>query len=73
MRFLDPVTVTTLCGSRQVAPFGMAGGAPGALGENRVIWPDGQVERLSGNDERDLPAGAVFEMLTPGGGGWGQT
>jgi len=36
-----------------------------------VIWPDGRVEDLGGNDERNLPAGAVFEMLTPGGGGWG--
>ncbi|MFN3723691.1 MAG: hydantoinase B/oxoprolinase family protein [Paracoccaceae bacterium] len=72
MRFLEPVTVTTLCGSREVAPFGGAGGQPGAVGENRVIWPDGRVETLRGNDERDLPAGAVFEMLTPGGGGWGK-
>jgi 5-oxoprolinase (ATP-hydrolysing) len=71
LRFLEAVTVTTLCGSRRVAPFGMAGGAPGAVGENRVLWPDGRVERLEGLDERDLPAGAVFEMLTPGGGGWG--
>jgi 5-oxoprolinase (ATP-hydrolysing) len=71
LRFLEPVTVTTLCGSREIAPFGMAGGGPGARGENRVIWPDGRTEALKGNDERDLPAGAVFEMLTPGGGGWG--
>ena len=71
LRFLTPVTVTTLCGSRKVAPFGGDGGGPGAVGENRVHWPDGRVERLDGNDERDLPAGAVFEMLTPGGGGWG--
>ena len=71
LRFLEPVTMTTLCSSRVVAPFGMAGGEPGALGVNRVIWPDGRVETLKGNDECDLPAGAVFEMLTPGGGGWG--
>ncbi len=72
LRFLEPVTVTTLCSSRIVAPFGGAGGGAGALGENRVIWPDGRVEVLRGNDERDLPAGAMFEMLTPGGGGWGE-
>ncbi|WP_374375146.1 hydantoinase B/oxoprolinase family protein [Tabrizicola sp.] len=71
LRFLAPVTVTTLCGSRKVAPFGGEGGSPGAVGENRVHWPDGRVERLAGNDERDLPEGAVFEMRTPGGGGWG--
>lgn len=72
LRFLAPVTVTTLCGSRKVAPFGGAGGGPGAVGENRVHWPDGREERLQGNDERDLPDGAVFEMRTPGGGGWGK-
>ncbi len=71
LRFLAPVTVTTLCGSRKVAPFGGEGGEAGAVGENWVHWPDGRTERLAGNDERDLPAGAVFEMLTPGGGGWG--
>ncbi len=71
LRFLEPVTVTTLCGSRTIPPFGGDGGAPGAVGENRVIWPDGRVEKLRGNDERDLPAGSEFEMLTPGGGGWG--
>jgi 5-oxoprolinase (ATP-hydrolysing) len=71
LRFLDPVTVTTLCSSRLIGPFGGAGGGRGAVGENRAIWPDGRVEPLQGNDRRDLPAGAAFEMLTPGGGGWG--
>ncbi len=71
LRFLEPVTVTTLCGSREIPPFGMAGGQPGACGINRVLWPDGTVETLKGNDERHLSADAAFEMLTPGGGGWG--
>ncbi|MCL7464884.1 hydantoinase B/oxoprolinase family protein [Phaeovulum sp. NW3] len=72
LRFLEPVTVTVLSSSRIHPPFGGAGGDPGALGENRVIWPDGREETLRGNDERDLPAGAAFRMLTPGGGGWGR-
>jgi 5-oxoprolinase (ATP-hydrolysing) len=72
LRFLAPVTVTTLCGSRKVAPFGGGGGGAGLVGENLVHWPDGQVEPLQGNDERDVPEGAVFEMRTPGGGGWGR-
>ena len=71
LTFLAPVTVTTLCSSRKIAPFGGAGGEAGAVGENFVHWPDGRIERLEGNDERDLPEGAVFEMRTPGGGGWG--
>ncbi len=72
VRFLAPVTVTTLGSHRSVPPFGAAGGAPGAVGEDWVIWPDGRRERLQGCDERDLPAGAVYEMRTPGGGGWGE-
>ncbi len=72
LRFLTPVTVTTLCSSRSVAPFGGVGGESGALGENRVIRPDGSIEVLPGNAEATLPAGAAFEMRTPGGGGWGK-
>ena len=71
LRFLDDVTVTTL-GSRRVhAPFGVNGGGDGARGEDWAILPDGTRKRLKGNDEIDLPAGGAFEMLTPGGGGWG--
>ncbi|GKY87431.1 hydantoinase B/oxoprolinase family protein [Sinisalibacter aestuarii] len=71
LRFLAPVTVTTLSLSRKVPPFGMGGGASGALGENIAEWPDGRREVLGGNAEVALPAGGVFEMRTPGGGGWG--
>ncbi|MBI1218401.1 MAG: 5-oxoprolinase [Rhodobacteraceae bacterium] len=71
LRFLAPVTVTTLSSHRIVPPFGAAGGGAGATGENWVIWPDGRREQLAGNDECELPSGAAFEMLTPGGGGWG--
>ena len=72
LRFLAPVTVTTLCSSRRIAPFGMAGGGSGALGEDWALWPDGRRQALQGNDEIDLPAGAAHEMRTPGGGGWGK-
>ena len=72
LRFLDDVTVTTLCSRRVHAPFGVAGGGDGAAGEDWAILPDGTRKRLKGNDEIDLPKGGAFEMLTPGGGGWGQ-
>jgi 5-oxoprolinase (ATP-hydrolysing) len=71
LRFLEPVTVTTLSLSRVVPPFGGAGGPPGALGENIAEWPDGQRVVLAGNAEVSLPAGGAFEIRTPGGGGWG--
>lgn len=72
LRFLEPVTVTTLSSSRIVPPFGMNGGGAGAVGANSVEMPDGTGVSLRGNDEINLPAGAVFVMKTPGGGGWGQ-
>ena len=71
MRFLVPVTVTTLCSHRVVPPFGGDGGGPGAVGVNWVEMPDGRRIDLEGNDEIDLPEGAVFVLQTPGGGGWG--
>ena len=72
MEFLEPVKVTTLCSHRIIAPFGVDGGHAGAVGVNGVVMPDGSRVDLQGNDEIDLPAGGVFEMLTPGGGGWGK-
>ncbi len=72
MRFLTPVTVTTLCSHRIVAPFGVDGGAPGQVGLNWVEMSDGSRREMKGNDEINLPAGAVFGMETPGGGGWGK-
>ena len=71
LRFLDDVTVTTLCSHREVPPFGVDGGAAGAVGENAAEFPDGRRVTLKGNDEIDLPAGALFDLKTPGGGGWG--
>ncbi|TCM85827.1 hydantoinase B/oxoprolinase family protein [Rhodovulum steppense] len=71
LRFLDDVTVTTLCSHREIPPFGVDGGDPGAVGENRAELPGGQQVELRGNDRIDLPAGALFEIRTPGGGGWG--
>ncbi len=71
IRFLQAVTVTTLCSHRLVPPFGVDGGEPGAVGVNTAELLDGTRVPLKGNDEIDLPDGGLFEMLTPGGGGWG--
>jgi 5-oxoprolinase (ATP-hydrolysing) len=71
LEFLTDVTVTTLCSHRTIPPFGAAGGAPGVTGENWAELPDGQKVDLQGNDEIDLPAGSIFGLATPGGGGWG--
>ncbi|MGO9781825.1 MAG: hydantoinase B/oxoprolinase family protein [Streptosporangiaceae bacterium] len=72
LRFLEPMTVTTLSGHRRVPAFGMAGGSPGALGRHWMAHPDGSVTPMSGCDSVQTAAGDVFVVETPGGGGFGR-
>ncbi|MGW0967506.1 hydantoinase B/oxoprolinase family protein [Streptomyces sp. NPDC002516] len=71
IRFLEPMTVSTLSQHRRVPPYGMAGGGPGALGANRVERADGTVTELGGSDTADVGPGDVLVIETPGGGGYG--
>ncbi|MFG2950153.1 hydantoinase B/oxoprolinase family protein [Streptomyces adustus] len=71
IRFGEPMTVSTLSQHRRVPPYGMAGGAPGALGANRVERADGTVVPLRGSDCVDVHPGDVLVVETPGGGGYG--
>ncbi|MEU3174854.1 hydantoinase B/oxoprolinase family protein [Streptomyces sp. NPDC007000] len=71
IRFLEPMTVSTLSQHRRVPPYGMAGGAPGALGANRIDRADGCVTPLDGSDSADVHPGDVLVVETPGGGGYG--
>ncbi|MFB7591834.1 hydantoinase B/oxoprolinase family protein [Streptomyces sp. NPDC056169] len=71
IRFLEPMTVTLLTGHRRVPPYGMAGGEPGALGENLVERADGTVEHLGGAATAELGPDDVLVVRTPGGGGYG--
>jgi N-methylhydantoinase B len=67
IRVLEPATVSLLTDRRRHRPAGAEGGAPGAPGANRL-------------DDAELPAkvsaradaGSVVEVVTPGGGGWGE-
>jgi len=70
LRFLEPMTVTTLSGHRRVPAFGLAGGGPGALGRHWVERADGSVTELRGCDTARLEAGDTFVIETPGGGGF---
>ncbi|MFA6071399.1 MAG: hydantoinase B/oxoprolinase family protein, partial [Janthinobacterium sp.] len=73
VRFLAPMTVAILSNNRIVPPFGMDGGAPGALGRNYVERADGTVEHLAHIGKTEMQAGDVFVIETPGGGGYGKT
>ena len=72
IRFLAPMTVQILSNNRTVAPFGMAGGAPGACGVNTVVRADGTVEPLGFVASAEMQPGDVFLIETPGGGGYGK-
>ena len=71
IRFLEAMTASILSNGRKFPAFGMAGGAPGALGINRVLRADGRVEELGHIGQTQMAPGDVFEIHTPGGGGFG--
>ena len=70
-RFLEAMTVGVLSGSRQIAPFGLAGGGDGACGRNQLTRADGTVQVLPGCVQLEVLAGDCLTIATPGGGGWG--
>ena len=70
---LEDVTVSLITERRVSRPWGLAGGGPGAPGENWLL-PGGDerlAKRLPDKVTIRLKSGDVLRMLTPGGGGWG--
>jgi N-methylhydantoinase B len=66
IRVLEPCFLSLLTDRRRHAPAGARGGEDGAVGVNRL---DG--EALPPKVDRELRAGQVVSVTTPGGGGWG--
>jgi 5-oxoprolinase (ATP-hydrolysing) len=71
VRFLEAMTAAILAGHRKIAPYGMAGGAPGDVGRNWVERRDGSRTELGYADETQVDTDDVFVIETPGGGGYG--
>ena len=71
VRFLEAMTASILSNGRKYGAFGMAGGKPGQVGKNLVVRSDGRVETLGHIGQADMLPGDVFEIHTPGGGGFG--
>jgi 5-oxoprolinase (ATP-hydrolysing) len=71
VKFLEPMTASILSNGRIHPAFGMNGGKPGAVGLNRVVRKDGSIEELGHIGSAPMQAGDVFEIHTPGGGGFG--
>jgi 5-oxoprolinase (ATP-hydrolysing) len=71
VEFLQPMTAGILSNGRVHPAFGMQGGQSGAVGINRVIRADGSVQDLGHIGQVQMAVGDVFEISTPGGGGYG--
>ncbi|HET6801414.1 MAG TPA: hydantoinase B/oxoprolinase family protein, partial [Casimicrobiaceae bacterium] len=71
VRFLEPMTAVMLANHRTVAPFGVAGGHPGAVGRNWVERSDGTREEFGATFQVEMNRDDVFVIETPGGGGYG--
>ncbi len=67
----SPAQVSLLSERRISQPYGLAGGLPGASGEN-VLIRNGQAQPLAGKGSLNLQAGDILSIRTPGGGGYGR-
>jgi N-methylhydantoinase B/oxoprolinase/acetone carboxylase alpha subunit len=74
LQVLEDTTVSLITERRVSSPWGLAGGEPGAVGENWLLpgGDEARAERLADKCTIQLKAGDVLRMLTPGGGGWGR-
>lgn len=71
IRFLEPMTAAILSNGRVHPAFGAAGGQPGVVGINTVIRGDTRREVVPHIGQVHMQTGDVFEIQTPGGGGFG--
>jgi 5-oxoprolinase (ATP-hydrolysing) len=71
IRVLEPMTASILSNGRTHGAFGMAGGEAGQVGTNRVLRADGSIDTLGHIGQVQMQPGDVFEVATPGGGGYG--
>src|SRR5580704_4774706 len=73
IQVLEPATLSLITERRTSRPWGLAGGGPGAVGEN-WLWPGGDPDARRPLPDKvtvELGAGDAVQVLTPGGGGWG--
>jgi 5-oxoprolinase (ATP-hydrolysing) len=71
VQFLEAMTASMLSNGRTNAAFGANGGGSGQTGVNRVVRTDGAEENYPHICSVQMNPGDVFEVHTPGGGGFG--
>ena len=72
IRFREAMTAAILGDRRRVPPYGLEGGAPGALARNWIERSSGKREEFGGTAVIEVTPGDVFVIETPGGGGYGK-
>ncbi len=73
LEVLEAATLSLITERRVSPPWGLAGGEPGAVGENWLLpgGDESRAERLPDKCTIEVAPGDVVRVLTPGGGGWG--
>lgn len=71
IELLAPAQVTLLTDRRETQPYGLSGGQPGSVGQNKV-YRAGEWIRLPGKCSQPMQTGEHLWIQTPGGGGWGE-
>ncbi len=71
LRLNAPATISLLSDRRVSQPYGLAGGQPGAVGQN-ILIRDGHETPMPAKGSAELMPGDTLSIRTPGGGGWGQ-
>lgn len=72
LEFRETATLSLMGERRRNRPWGLAGGEPGATGEDWLIHLSGERQRLAGKTTVEVSPGDRLLVLTPGGGGWGR-
>jgi 5-oxoprolinase (ATP-hydrolysing) len=73
IQFLAPLAVSIVSQRRgPYPPYGLKGGAPGALGKNTLLRDNGKAEQLGSCAQVFVQPGDTLVIETPGGGGWGK-
>jgi 5-oxoprolinase (ATP-hydrolysing) len=74
LEFRAPFAGALLANHRRIAPFGLAGGEPGARGAAHIRRAaGGPQETLEATARFDVAPGDELTILTPGGGGFGKS
>jgi N-methylhydantoinase B len=68
---LTDCDVTLLSDRRTRGPWGLNGGAGGAVGKATIARQDGTIESMPGKFSTRLRTGERVRIESPGGGGWG--